>query len=188
MQEAEWALIERARTDPGAFGILYDRHVESVYRLAYVRLGNAAAAEDVTAEVFVKALRGIGRYRNQGKPFTCWLYQIARNAVADHFRHETVTGELPEALSDRSPSVEAQAIARDEIRHVWRLVDQLPPRQRTAMILRFRDDRSTREVAQIMGKSEAATKLLIFRAVKRLRAQVTPVLHAVPSRSVLAVT
>jgi RNA polymerase sigma-70 factor (ECF subfamily) len=172
MDQDERLLVERAKSDADAFGLLYDRHVDRIYRFVRARLSNAAAAEDVTAEVFLNALRGIPRYRDTGRPFSCWLYRIAANSVADYFRHEPSTGELSEELPDTCTQVEAAAIRRLEIQDVWRLVEHLPPQQRLAMTHRFRGDRSAREAARMMGKSEAAVKLLIYRAVGRLRSEV----------------
>jgi len=187
VDQDERLLVERAKSDPEAFGVLYDRYVDEIYRFARARLGNAPAAEDVTADVFVKALRGISRYRDRGRPFSCWLYRIARNAVADHFRHEPVSRQLSDRLPDADTQVEATAIRRLEVDDLWGRVEKLPPQQRVAMTLRFRDDRSAREAAAIMGKSEAAVKLLIYRAVGRLRSQVG-VLDDAPARSALAVS
>jgi len=187
VDQDERLLVERAKSDAEAFGILYDRYAEDIYRFAQARLGNVAAAEDVTAEVFVKALRGIGRYRDRGRPFSCWLYRIARNAVADHFRHEPVSRQLSDWLPDTATEVEATALRRVELDDLWRLVEKLPLQQRVAMTLRFRDDRSAREAAAVMGKSEAAVKLLIYRAIGRLRSQVA-VTDDARARSTLAVS
>jgi RNA polymerase sigma-70 factor (ECF subfamily) len=188
VDQDEQLLVERAKSDADAFGILYDRHVVGIYRFACARLGNAAAAEDVTAEVFLKALRGISRYRDTGRPFSCWLYRIAANAVADYFRHEPASRELSEELHDTATQVEATAIRRLEVEDVWRLVERLPPQQRIAMTLRFRDDLSAREAARMMGKSEAAVKLLIYRAVGRLRSEVAAVPDGALGRLALAVS
>ena len=188
MDEQERGLIERARSDPEAFGLLYDRHVAGIYRFVYARVGNAPAAEDVTAEVFINALRAIDRYRDLGRPFSCWLYRIASNAVASHFRHEPVSRELTELVPDAAAPVDLTALRHLEIESIWHLVDQLPPQQRWAMTLRFRDDMSAREAAAVMGKSDAAVKLLIYRAVGRLRSQLAPAPVAAPLRSVLAVS
>lgn len=187
MNQDERRLVERAKSDAEAFGVLYDRHADEIYRFAHARLGNAAAAEDVTAEVFVKALRGIGRYGDRGRPFSCWLYRIARNALADHFRHEPVSRQLSDWLPDTDTQVEATALRHVELEGLWRLVEKLPPQQRVAMTLRFRDDRSAREAAVVMGKSEAAVKLLIYRAVGRLRSEVALPEHAL-APSALAVS
>jgi RNA polymerase sigma-70 factor, ECF subfamily len=178
VDQDERRLVERAKVDAGAFGELYDRHVAGIYRFVYARLRNEASAEDVTAEVFIKALRNIGRYQARGRPFVCWLYRIADNAVADHFRHEPVNRELLEVVPDTGTPVEAAAIRHLEVEYIWGLVDRLPAQQRLAMRLRFAEDRSARDVAQIMGKSEAAVKLLIYRAVGRLRSETAQADHA----------
>jgi len=187
VDQDERLLVERAKCDAEAFGVLYDRYAENIYHFAHARLGNVAAAEDVTADVFVKALRGISRYRDRGRPFSCWLYRIARNAVADHFRHEPVSRQLSDWLPATDTQVEATALRRIELEDLWRLVEKLPPQQRVAMTLRFRDDRSAREAAAVMGKSEAAVKLLIYRAVGRLRSDAA---HREPAQvpSILAVS
>lgn len=163
-------LVERAKTDPDAFGELYDRHARAVYRLALSMLHNPAQAEDVTEDVFLKALRGIGGYRDQGKPFTCWLYQIARNTVANEFRAKLAM-PIADEMRDGGESLEERAIRAEDMRDIWRLVDRLPAAQRTAMTLRFGEDLSLRSVARMMGKSEPAIKQLIFRAVKRIRSE-----------------
>lgn len=188
MDEDERVLIDRARSDPQAFGVLYDRYVDGIFRFVYARLGNVAVAEDVTDEVFINALRGIGRYRDLGRPFSCWLYRIASNAIASHFRHAPVTRELTELVPDESAPVETTALQHLEIESIWQLVDQLPPQQRLAMTLRFKEDMSGRETAALMGKSDAAVKLLIYRAVGRLRSQLAPAPAAAPLRSALAVS
>lgn len=188
MDQDERLLVERAKSDADAFGILYDRHVDGIYRFARARLGNAGAAEDVTATVFIKALQGISRYRDCGRPFSCWLYRIAANAVVDHFRHEPVSRELSEGLPDTANPVETTAIRHLEVEELWRLVERLPPQQRLAMTLTFRDDRGAREAAVLMGKSEAAVKQLIHRAVVHLRSEVGAVPVGARARSALAVS
>jgi RNA polymerase sigma-70 factor, ECF subfamily len=171
VDQDEQLLVERAKVDADAFGVLYDRHVLGIYRYVYARLHNTAAAEDVTAEVFMKALRNISRYQARGRPFACWLYRIAANTAADHFRHEPASRELSEELPDWGTDVESAAIRHLEVEYLWRLIAGLPPQQRLAMRLRFGEDRSAKETAQIMGKSEPAVKLLIYRAVCRLRSE-----------------
>jgi len=175
MPEDERSLVERARSDPEAFGLLYDHYMVGVYRFARSRVPDDAAAEDVTAETFLKALRGLHSYRDQGRPFGCWLYRIARNAVADHFRHESASVPLADYLPSEAVSAEEQTIRNDEIGRVWHAVEQLPAQQRTAMFLKYREDRSLPEVGALMGKSEAAAKLLIYRAMCRLRSELARV-------------
>jgi len=90
-------------------------------------------------------------------------------------------------VPDAAAPVDLTALRHLEIESVWHLVDQLPPQQRWAMTLRFREDMSAREAAAVMGKSDAAVKLLIYRAVGRLRSQLAPALDGAPKRSALAV-
>src|SRR5256714_3521867 len=80
--------VERAKSDPAAFGELYDRYAGRIYRFVRARIRDDGLAEDITAEVFLSALRHIKGYRDQGRPFSCWLYRIAVNAVASHYRNQ----------------------------------------------------------------------------------------------------
>jgi RNA polymerase sigma-70 factor, ECF subfamily len=165
-------VVERAKRDPSAFGELYELHFQKIYRFVYSRVRDQATAEDVTSEVFMKALRGIGRYQDTGRPFSAWLYQIAVNAVADRFRSARPTEDIEEQydLSDGS-SLEDVAAHRDEVRRIWSLVEALPRQQRTAMILKFQEDMKIEDIAVVMGKSAGAVKLLIHRGVTRIRQQ-----------------
>ncbi len=168
----EGQLVARAKADPAAFGELYELHFQRMYRFVYSRVQDRAAAEDVTSEVFMKALRSIGRYQDTGRPFSAWLYQIAVNAVADRYRSQRPTDDVDEQyhLSDGS-SLEETAARRDEIRRIWRLVEELPDQQRTALILKFQEDLKIEDIATAMGKSPGAVKLLVHRGVTRLRQQ-----------------
>jgi RNA polymerase sigma-70 factor, ECF subfamily len=168
----ERELVERAKADPAAFGELYDRYFLQIYRFVYSRVRDQATAEDVTSEVFMKALRGIGRYQDTGRPFSAWLYQIAVNAAADSFRGARPADDIDEQhdLSDGS-SLEELAAQRDELRRIWGLVERLPQQQRTAMILKFQEDMKIEDIAVAMGKTAGAVKLLIHRGVTRVRQQ-----------------
>ena len=172
MDQDERRTVELAKCNADAFGVLYDRHAAAIYRFVFARLRNAASAEDVTAEVFLKALRAISHYQPRERPFICWLYRIADNAVADHFRRQRPTAELSDGLPDGNMPMDDAAIRHLEVEDVWQLVERLPRQQRLAMILRFGQDRSDHEIALVMGKSDAAVKLLIFRGVGRLRLEV----------------
>ena len=167
----ETALVERAKRDPAAFGELYDRHFLQIYRFVYSRVREQTAAEDVTSEVFVKALRGIGRYQDTGRPFSAWLYQIAVNAVADRYRaarnHEDI--EEQRDLTAGGPGLEELAAQRDELRRIWSAVEGLPKQQRTAMVLKFQEDKKIEDIAAVMGKTPGAVKLLIHRGVTKVR-------------------
>jgi RNA polymerase sigma-70 factor (ECF subfamily) len=171
VDQDECLLVERAKVDADSFGALYDRYVDEIHRYLTVRLDNAAAAEDVTAEVFLQALRHIGRYEDRGRPFSSWLYRIAHNAAADYYRRQHVHQELEQEMLDESPSVETLALGKLVTKEIWREVAQLPRQQRIAITLRFREDLSDREAGARMGKSQDAVKQLIFRGMARLRGQ-----------------
>jgi RNA polymerase sigma-70 factor (ECF subfamily) len=173
--------VERAKTDPAAFAELYDRYSARIFRFVRSRIHDDGLAEDITADVFMSALRGIKSYRDQGRPFSCWLYRIAANAVASHYRNHRSPLSLDDAIDLPSPCPDPvdEVVARDRLRAVWEAVDRLPPQQRAAMILKFSDDLTMDDIGAILGKSSAAAKLLIYRAVQRLRAEL--VMEPVPA-------
>ena len=165
--------VERAKTDPAAFAELYDRYSLRIFRFVRSRIHDDGLAEDVTADVFMSALRGIKNYQDQGRPFSCWLYRIAANAVASHYRNRRPQLSLDEAIDFAAIEMDPaeEVVARDRVRAIWEAVDRLPRQQRAAMILKFSDDLTMEDIGVILGKSSAAAKLLIYRAVQRLRAE-----------------
>lgn len=170
-------LVQHARTDPGAFGALYDRYVERIYRYVYRRLGSHPDAEDVTSMTFHRALEGLGRYEASTAPFGAWLFRIAHNAVIDRYRAgaraETLNGALKaEVNGSAAPALlEDSVLAAEEAAGVWAAVRRLPPMQQRAVVLRFARGLSHAEIGVIIGRSEAATKQLIYRAMLTLRAR-----------------
>jgi RNA polymerase sigma-70 factor (ECF subfamily) len=168
--------VERAKTDPAAFGQLYDRYAVQIYRFVRARVRDDGIAEDITAEVFLSALRHIKGYQNQGRPFSCWLYRIAVNAVASHYRNQRSPLSLDEHLELVSPVLDPldEIVDRERLRTVWQAVDRLPSQQRAAMILKFSEDMTMEDIGAVLGKSQAAAKLLIYRAVQRLRRELVP--------------
>src|SRR6201987_6496704 len=115
-RDEEKRLIERAKRDPREFGALDDRHFQQIYRFVYSRVREQTAAEDVTSEVFIKALKAIPRYQETGRPFAAWLYQIAVTAIADRDRtlRPTQTLDALHDLSIAGPALEEVAAHRDE--------------------------------------------------------------------------
>ncbi len=164
-------LVERAKVDTNAFGELYDHYVGQIYRFVYSRLRDQELAEDVTSEVFFKALRAIHRYKPSGHPFSAWLYQISVNAIADHYRSRKPESDIDDAvgLSSGAASVEDQVAHRDEAAGVWAAIDSLPAAQRTALTLKLGEDLKLAQIGVIMGKSEGAIKLLIHRGMIGVR-------------------
>ena len=167
----ERELVERAQRDPREFGALYDRHFQQIYRFVYSRVREQTAAEDVTSEVFIKALKAMPRYQDTGRPFAAWLYQIAVNAIADRYRGLRPSQPLEDFhdLKVSGPALEDEAAQRDEIRRIWAIVEELPEQQRTALVLKFQEDMRIEDIAVAMGKTPGAVKLLIHRGVTRLR-------------------
>ena len=168
----EASLVDRARYDPVAFGELYDRYSARIYRFAYGRLRERVDAEDLTADVFVLALKGIRSYVNVGRPFGAWLHRIEVNALLDRSRRRaTVSLDAMVDLPDCQSDVADQVLHRDRMRSIWIAVRGLPPQQRCAVTLRFAADLSMRSIAQVMQKSPDAVKLLVARGIRQLRVQ-----------------
>ena len=164
-------LVEKAKNNPDAFGELYDHYFAQIYRFVYSRLRDQSAAEDVTSDVFFKALRAIGRYRPSGHPFSAWLYQISVNAINDHYRSKRPVSSLDGAIgvADTSRAVVDRVLDHVEAERVWAAIDALPAQQRTAMTLKLGEDMKLAQIGVIMGKSEGAVKLLIHRGMIGVR-------------------
>lgn len=164
-------LVLRSRSDPEAFGLLYDRYCDRIYGYVYRRLRDREAAEDVTAEIFIKALKAIDSYRPEIAPFAAWLYRIAGNAVIDHVRARRIMVSI-DAVADAADAgspVDQRALDAVEIDRVWSAVDRLPPAQRTAVTLRFGRDLPIADIAAHLGRSDGAVKLLLNRGLTALR-------------------
>ncbi|WBB79047.1 sigma-70 family RNA polymerase sigma factor [Micromonospora sp. WMMD882] len=172
-----WTLVERAQAgETEAFGLLYDRYVDTVFRFVYFRVGNRQLAEDLTSDTFLRALKRIGSFTWQGRDLGAWLVTIARNLVADHFksgryRLEVTTGDVLDAdREDRGPEGSPEAAVVEHVTNVALLtaVKQLNPEQQECIVLRFLQGFSVAETARAMGKNEGAIKALQYRAVRAL--------------------
>ena len=163
----ERLLVAAAQRDPARFGALYQAHFERVYAYVVRRVRDRHQAEDVTAEVFQQALANLGRFEWRGVPFAAWLFRIAANAIAD--RGKRAARErgtpAPEAGEDPEPALERN----EELALVYRRVRELPADQRRVIEMRFTEEKSIREIAAELGRSEGAVKQLQFRAVQSLR-------------------
>jgi RNA polymerase sigma-70 factor (ECF subfamily) len=167
-------LVEAAQNDPAQFEALYELHFERVYAYVASRVRDRATAEDVTSEVFHKALANLPRYEWRGVPFAAWLLRIAANAIIDQAKRTArefpAPDDPPEAAAE--PGLQASEMRTIEHRaQLFRLVGQLPEVQRQVVYERFVEQRSIREIAQRLGKTEGAIKQLQLRAVQNLRAQ-----------------
>ena len=166
-------LVAKAQQgDAEAFGLLYDRYLDLVYRYVYYRVGAKQLAEDLVSETFLRALRRIGSFEWQGRDFAAWLITIARNIVADHyksgrFRLEVTTADMLDA--DRATEGPENEVL-EGITNVTLLdaVKKLNGEQQECVVLRFLQGMSVLETAQAMGKTEGAIKALQYRAVRTL--------------------
>ena len=167
------ALVELAQGgDTEAFGQLYDRYVTGIFRFIYVRVGSTQLAEDLTAETFLRALRSLHTFQWTGKDFAAWLTTIARNLMYDHFKSrrtksEFATDVFPEQ-ADPGRGPEADALASLSNAELMQAVASLPDDQRDCVLMRFVQELSITETAQILGRSEGAIKQLQLRAVRSL--------------------
>jgi RNA polymerase sigma-70 factor (ECF subfamily) len=150
----ERQLIEAAQADPRRFADLYELHFDRVYAYVARRVNDRTAAEDVTSEVFQRALAGLPKFEWRGAPFAAWLYRMAANAIADRA-----------ARSSR----EAGFFERRAL--LYKLLRELLPDQRRVLELRFLKQKSIREIAALLDRSEGAVKQLQFRALETLREQ-----------------
>ncbi|MCA9945651.1 MAG: sigma-70 family RNA polymerase sigma factor [Ardenticatenaceae bacterium] len=190
----EKALIERAKEDKEAFGQLYELYVDRIYNYVYYRTGNVADAEDLTAKIFVRAMKHIPRYKDQGVPFSAWLYRIAHNLVAnwhrDHSRRQIVALDdiTHWHVGDESPEFATQLMEDKTL--LLSAIRRLPSDRQELLILKFVERLSNAEIGDIMGRSEGAIKSLYHRTLLSLREDLhgrngsSPPSPA-PSRSVL---
>jgi RNA polymerase sigma-70 factor (ECF subfamily) len=155
---------------------VYERYFDLVYGYVARRVRNRAATEDVTSEVFRKALANIDRFKWTGAPFGSWLLRIASNVIADRAKREAKNGvrvDEPSELSRDAPRTpESQQLQlEDAERRAWviRMVDELPEHQRRVVRMRFAEEKSINEIALELGRSEGAVKQLQFRAFQNLR-------------------
>jgi len=161
----ERLVIEAAKMDPRRFAELYEQNFDRVYAFVARRAGGRAEAEDLTAEVFHHALANLGRFQWRGIPFAAWLLQIARNALADRWQRAAREHGEP-APETGDPGTQAEAERRALLTE---LMGRLPDDQQRVIRERFIEQKSIREIARALSRSEGAVKQLQFRALESLR-------------------
>jgi RNA polymerase sigma-70 factor (ECF subfamily) len=165
-------LVLRARDDPEVFGQLYELYVNQIYSYVYYRTGNHHDAEDLTAKTFYQALRHIAHYQDRGLPFSAWLYRIAHNLVAnwhrDRSRRQVIALDEIALVSPRL-SPEMRMESQDDQRLLMHLIRHLSEERQHLLILKFVEQLSNREIADIMGRTEGAIKSLYHRTLLALR-------------------
>ena len=158
--------IEEAQRDPSRFGELYEENFYRVYAYIARRVRDRHQAEDLTADVFREALAGLGNFEWRGVPFAAWLLGIASRTIADYFKRLGREAGNPVAEPERSVPDETERSAM-----LFQLVERLPEAQFRVIHSRFVEQKSIREIAQELGRSEGAVKQLQLRALENLRAQ-----------------
>lgn len=169
----EATLVERAKSDKEAFGQLYERYVDKIYNYIYYRTGNEADAEDLTARVFVRALKHIDSYEDRGYPFSAWLYRIAHNLVAnwyrDRSRRQVISLEDISYWKTHRDGPEAMTELMDDKEALLAAIRRLPADRQELLILKFVEKLTNAEIGAIMGRSEGAIKSLYYRTLVALR-------------------
>lgn len=200
-------LVAEAKTDPLAFGMLYDRHYRAIYGFLVKRTGNVDVAKDLTSETFFQALRRISSYEQRGRPFVSWLFAIAVAQVGNYYRSRRklfrlVHEESPELMADELYEPDRAYLASEDdaetkanILLARKLMRKLSDTQQTILTLRYLTPHSVAEIGQILGMKEGTIKSHIHRALKKLQrlmhdaketSYVTKPQHTLHGRPVLA--
>lgn len=169
--EADDGLIaEAAKTDPHAFGQLYERYYTRVYRYIFHRIARPSEAEDLTAVVFMKALEGLHSFQSDRSGFAPWLFRIARNSVVDHYRRTRPSipiETIDHHAADGDPV--SHALDGERADELGALIRSLSPEQQEVILLRFSADLSYAEISATIGKNEPAVRMLLHRGLRKLK-------------------
>jgi len=179
----ERSIIERAKRDSEAFGVLFERHYPAIFAYVHRRVGDWDAANDLASEVFLKAFKGLWKYRWQGVPFSAWLYRIATNEVRMHFRKGIRPTLSLDQMSEECgfepldpASLEAEKLEAE--RKLQEYEDFLVVREKVLLLglkyqdviaLRYFERKSIKEIAEILNKREGTVKSLLSRGIAKLR-------------------
>lgn len=168
---AEKDLVERVKVNKDAFLEIYDAHFQRIYNYAYYRTMDQNEAEEITSQTFLAALENIQRYEYRSIPVAVWLYKIASNTIADLYRKKGKTVELTgdHASGDSSCEPEQVILSRSEKEQLIQQLKTLPPLQQQAVVLRYIQNLSYKEIADVMDKTEGAVKQLLHRGLTGLR-------------------
>lgn len=163
-----------AQRDRAAFGVLYRRYVDRVYGYAFYQLGDHHDAEDASERTFLAAMRAIDRYHDRGSTFRAWLFRIAHNTIANVHRSRARrrTQPLPFDLERPAPDADPAGLVTraEELHALMRAVGTLPDDRRQAVLLRFVDGLSSREIGEVLDRSPGAVRVLLHRALRDLAA------------------
>ena len=169
--EAEWLEIQAAQQDPALFRPLYQRYFETIFRFIYRRVADEALSSDICSVVFLKALQKIKGYSFQGVPFSSWLYRLASNEVAQHYRQQNKKrivsieeSQLNSIIDHDEPENRSH-----QIQQMISVLDQLKEKDLILIELRFFEERPFKEIAEIIGITESNAKMKTYRALEKLK-------------------
>lgn len=173
--DAEAVLVETAKANPAAFEPLYQRYKMRIYRYFFLRVRREEDAADLTQQVFLKALSALPGYQLRGIPFAAWLFRIAHYTAIDNYRQKKSAISWDTLAEDGQLIVgidlENHILQQERLTHLRQLLDQIDPYKRELLALRFSAGLSTREIALVVGKSQAAIKKQLTRTLQRLKEQ-----------------
>lgn len=178
MYQNEQRLIRAAQDgDETALLALYEQHKTAIYTYVYHRVGRRDdIAEEIVSDVFVRMVSNLDNYKPLGKPLLAWLYTIARNRITDHYRAvgRANESEITGFERDSTPSPEAQVAQNLQMAQVQDALGNLTDPQRDVLILRFMNEMSVNETAELMNRNEGAIKTLTRRAIAAVQRQLRP--------------
>jgi RNA polymerase sigma-70 factor (ECF subfamily) len=179
----ERLIIERAKKDPEAFGVLVEHHYPAIFGYIHRRVQGWTDTQDLTSEVFFKAFKGFWRYRWQGIPFSAWLFRIATNEIRMYFRRgrrpNVSLNQLmeehgfepadPQTLNAEKLEAETRLKEYEDFLSLQSRILELPLKYQEVIMLRYFEKKSVREIAQILARKEGTVKSLLSRGIGRLR-------------------
>jgi len=161
---------EAARGSRGSFGFLYDTYIDEVYRFVYYKVHHQQQAEDITADVFTKAYEKISSFDPNKASFRTWIYMIARTTIIDHYRTSKSASSIEDAWDVASDTDLGKEVGdKLDVSYLQPYLSQLSAGQREILMLRLWQDMSYKEIAEILGKSEASCKMAFSRSLKKLK-------------------
>jgi RNA polymerase sigma-70 factor (ECF subfamily) len=171
IETSERLLIEAAQRDPGRFAELYELNFSRVYSYIAWRVGNREDTQDLTAEVFRRALASLGKFEWRGVPFAAWLFKMAANAIADRWKNAAreAGNPSPNTIQEMNAPEELALVEIERRARLFEFIKRLPQDQRRVIEMRFAEEKNIREIAQALRRTEGAVKQLQFRALETLR-------------------
>jgi len=176
--KTEGELVKKAQHDREAFGELYEIHYSRIFNYALKRTANVQLALDITSITFLKALNQIKKYHWRDIPFSAWLYRIASNEIADHFRNgNNKMAKLDEIapildmreFSDEIAEAEEELSRQDEFLRLHEKLAELPDKYQEVITLKFFEKKKIKDIVEILGKKEGTVKSLLHRGLEKLK-------------------